>query len=310
MSKNRPSQSGLARSASLLRALGAHAGPVWAELPPEDAAAISDMIDSGAAKADTAAAAATALLEDAGQISAQVNTAGAQQTNTIWAALSNLPTAQLAPLLQDEHPQVIALALTRLTPQAAASLVRQFPALLARDVLHRMLHMAPINAAALTAIETGFRTRINAIPSSPAAQPDTAVARIFDALPADLSADLLAELQDIEPGASARIRALMFTFADLATLSPAGMQTLLSKADRATLILALKGVSGEVADAFFTNMTSRAGEVMREEITALGPKPRASVEDARAAIVGLTRTLLDAGDIRANRDIADEDLIA
>ena len=302
MSTHRKSESGLSRSASLLRALGAKAAPVWAELDPEDAAAISAVMEQASPQADMGQAAASAFLEDAASAGARAQ--------SIWKQLSALDVEHLLALIEDENPQVIALTLSRIEPDSAAALVRRFPALLATDVLQRMLHMIPIHAAALSAIEQNFKTRLGVISAAQPTKPDAMVARIFDALPTEDSQALLAALHTTEPGAGERIRALMFTFADLASLSPAGLQTLLSRANRATLTLALKGVTGNVADAFFNNMTARARDVLNEEISALGPRPRGEVEAARGELVTLTRTLIETGDIRPSGHDRDEDLIA
>jgi len=298
--------SGLSRSASLLKALGPNAASVWAELDPADAAAITGAmanLPEGGGHTDTDThQAATALINQA--------TSNGNQQSTVWARMSALKTEQLAAMLTDEHPQIIALTLSRITPAAAASLVRRFPATLATDVLHRLLHMAPAQPAALTAIEKNFMARLPTSEVNSQAQPAQTLARIFDALPGDDSQDLLTSLGQIEPDASERVRALMFSFADLQNLSPAGMQTLLSRADRALLTLALKGVDGALGDAFYNNMTARARAVLQEEIAALGPRPRSQVEAARTELVTLTRVLIDTGDIRVAGPDTDEDLIA
>lgn len=298
----RHAQNGLTRSASLLRALGAKAAPVWAELTPEDAAAITAEMEKSPISPEADEAAASAFLAEASQLPGQIR--------SIWARLSDLDTDQLASLLTDEHPQVIALILTRIKPQAAAALVRQFPSLLATDILHRMLHMAPVNTAALSAIETDFENRLNTRPAKALAQPDMTVARIFDELPDETGETLLNALHTAEPGVGERIRALMFTFTDLASLSPAGLQTLLSKTSRDTLTLALKGVSGDVGEAFYSNMTLRAREVLTEEIEALGPRPKREIDSARAELVTLARKLMETGDIRPGDPEQDGELIA
>ena len=292
---------GLSRSVSLLRALGAQAAPVWAELDQQDADKISAAMATLPAQADAGEEAASTLLQEA--------ELEAGRTRSIWDDLSALDVAQLADLLADEHPQVIALTLSRIAPLAAARLVRQFPALLATEVLRRMLHMNQVNTAAIAAIERNFETRLAALASRQSARPDETVARIFDALSDGESDTLLRALHAAEPGMGERIRGLMLSFTDLANLSPAGLQTLLSRADRTKLTLAQKAAPAEVTAAFYANMTARAGELLREEITALGPRPRSEVEAARADLVSLTRKLMDAGEINPAGAQADEDLI-
>lgn len=292
---------GLSRSVSLLRALGAKAAPVWAELDPQEANLIAEAMDDTPTQSDADTEAASALLQAAQQETAR--------PGSIWERLSALNINQLGSLLENEHPQVMALALSRLTPQAAAGLVRQFPELLATDVLKRMLNMGAANNRAIAAIEKNFEARIATLNIAQPVRPDETVARIFDAMPESSSETYLQALQSADPGAGERIRVLMFSFGDLARLAPAGLQTLLSRTDRTLLTLALKGAPKEVAAAFFTNMTSRAGEVLREEIAALGPRPRSEVEAARADLVSLTRKLIDAGEIYPAGAQVGEDLI-
>lgn len=298
MSRARRSKAGLSRSASLLRALGANAAPVWAELDAEDAAAIAAAMDQAMPHSGTDADAANAALK----------AAGAQ--SSVWEKLSALPTDELAALIDTEAPQVIALTLSRIDPEAAAALVRRAPTMLATEVLHRMLHMATPHESAVRAIEQTFAKRLAAGASVAQNRPDETVARILDALPSDAGDPLLDALHKIEPGAGERVRALMFNFEDIASLAPAGMQTLLSRVDRTVLTLALKGAPDNIADTFFRNMTARAREVLLEEIAALGARPRAEVETARTKLVSLTRTLIDAGEILPGGDLSDRDLIA
>ena len=101
----------------------------------------------------------------------------------------------------------------------------------------------------------------------------------------------------------------MFTFDDLAHLDAAGLQTLLASSDRSTLVIALKGAREETAAAFFKNMTRRAGDLLRDEITAQGAVRRSEVEAARQALVSLARELKAQGDIRAGDGRQDEELI-
>ena len=294
--------SGLTRSASLLRALGSKAAPVWAALDPSDAAKLTHAMENTSLQQDDAEAAAGALLNEV----AKTN----HGHDAVWVELSALPVEQLAALLENEHPQVIALSLTHMSSPAAAAFIRQLPPHLATDTLQRMVNMAPAHGAALRTIETQLAAQLTLLGQRQKSHPEATVARLFDALPTETGETLLGALHSVEPHAGERIRALMFTFSDLADLSPAGMQTLLSRTPRETLTLALKGASKAVADTVFTNMTQRAGDLLREEIAALGPQPRKDVEAARAALISHARTLIDSGDIRPIDETYDEDLIA
>src|SRR3546814_12559846 len=77
----------------------------------------------------------------------------------------------------------------------------------------------------------------------------------------------------------------MFTFEDLQRLDPAGVQTLLRAVDKDKLVIAPKGSSEELRDLFFSNMSERAGKLMREDMQALGPIRLQDFDEAPQALV-------------------------
>ena len=77
----------------------------------------------------------------------------------------------------------------------------------------------------------------------------------------------------------------------------------------AALVTALKGAKDTTAAAFFANVTARAGDLLREEIAALGPVRRSDVEAARTDLVELARQLIGRGEIHAGKASRDDELI-
>ena len=94
-----------------------------------------------------------------------------------------------------------------------------------------------------------------------------------------------------------RIRALMFTFDDLAGVDPQGIQVLLRQVEKDQLALALKGASDELKELFFTNMSERAGKMMKEDMDAMGAVRLTDVDEAQAGVVSVAKALSDAGEI-------------
>lgn len=296
---------GLHRSAALMRALGARASSVWATLSPEDAQRLTTAMDAMPENSATEHAAARAYVEE---MTSPRATAPAAQTN-LWQTLSSRDGAANASLIQNESPQVIAVILSRLSPNSAATTVRALPQALATEALHRLLHLGDVRPAALKAIETTLLGSISTAHASISNSGHERIARIFDSLDSRAEQSLLASLDDAEPGIRDRIRALMFTFDDLATLGPASIQTILSATDRAVLIVALKGAKDETAKAVFSNMTSRAADLLRSEIEATGPIRRSEIEAARAELITSARTLVKRGDILSGEPDEDDELI-
>ena len=294
-------RSGLERSALLMRALGAKATHVWSQLSPQEAAQLTDVMQ--------------ALPEDpTGEQNALRSYMDAMQSApaprairhvSVWDQLAACEGAVIVDLIQNESPQVIALILSRLPPEGAANAVRAMPRSLATDALKRLLNLGDVHPGALKALELSLENCLAPLIASGATGGHEHVARIFDRLDSHSEHALLSSLDGAEPGAGEKIRALMFTFEDLANLDPASLQTIIGNVDRAVLTLALKGAESDVSDAFFQNLTQRAGELLREEIAASGPVRRSEIEAARTELLTLARTLANRGDI-LTRDADDE----
>ncbi|MDP1555697.1 MAG: FliG C-terminal domain-containing protein, partial [Hyphomonas sp.] len=163
--------------------------------------------------------------------------------------------------------------------------------------------------AAMAGLEQHLKGRVAALSREGGQAGIERIARIFDRLDPRAGTLFLAALENAEPGSGEKVRSLMFTFDDLATLDAGGMQTLLAAADRAALVTALKGAKETTAAAFFGNVTTRAGDLLREEIAALGPVRRSDVDAARAELVELARQLIGRGEIHAGKASPDDELV-
>lgn len=301
--KSYASETGLVRSARLMRALGASSAAVWNELEPEEAAALTRAME---ALPDEDADEAEAVSDDFLRAAIIVPEKRRSLADSVWLKLSALEPAALAGLISNEHPQTIALIFSKLEPAAAARLSKALPAPLTMDAMRRLLHMSAPHQNAVDAAE---RTLIDAMADLALTLPAEGherVARIFDRLDSRSEKSFLAALENAEPGAGERVRALMFTFEDLTKLDAGGLQTLLASVDRELLTLAMKGANEDVEQAFYANLTQRAGQVLRDDIASLGPARRTDIEAARREIVDLARALIQRGDISVSGDGPDE----
>lgn len=296
---------GLMRSARLMRALGPEAAPIWAELSKTEVQALTAAMDALGTSAEGEREAVNQFMEAHRRLGDRSAVPG----TSVWHRLSDVATDTLVSLLAGEHAQTVALILSRMTGEAAARLLRALAPSLAIDAMHRLLNLGVVHAAALGALEARLAAMLEATSASGQGGGHERVARIFDRLDSRSEKTFLAALDRAQPGAAEKVRTLMFTFDDLAGLDAAGLQTLLSAADRALLVVALKGARPETAAAFFANMTHRAGDLLREEIASLGPVRRSEVDAARQELVGLARTLIQRGDIRADGQAEDDELV-
>ncbi len=288
-------RSGVLKAARLMRELGPAASAVWSELSEEEANQLSVAINAMPHQAASSAPTESDALVFA--LRTQASSADTHQTGAVWDSLSGLDPAAIARCFESENPQVIAVILSRLAPETAARTVRALPRPVATDALRRLLHIGRVRAEALNVIEQAVSDLLQSSAGRLGRDGHEAVARIFDQMESDADRSLLSSLNEAEPGSGARIRALMFTFEDLAGLGPAAVQTILSSVDRTTLATALKGAKPAIHATFLKNMTQRAGDMLTAEIDSIGPVRRSDVEAARLEITRLARSLAKRGDI-------------
>jgi flagellar motor switch protein FliG len=132
------------------------------------------------------------------------------------------------------------------------------------------------------------------------------MAEIFNNLDRQSESRFLSALEERSREAADRIKSLMFTFDDLSRLGPQAMQTLLRAVEKEKLPLALKGASEKLRDLFFSNMSERAGRMLRDEIEQIGPVKLRDVDETQAAIVLLAKDLAAQGQIEINEGKSDE----
>jgi flagellar motor switch protein FliG len=101
------------------------------------------------------------------------------------------------------------------------------------------------------------------------------------------------------------IRQRLFTFDDIVILSDRDIQLLMREVDQKDLAVALRGVSDEVKDLIFRNMSSRGAEMLQEDLDTGKPQRRSVVEEAQSRIVAAIRRLEDAGAITLSRGDGD-----
>ncbi len=101
----------------------------------------------------------------------------------------------------------------------------------------------------------------------------------------------------------------MFVFEDVVLLDDRSMQIVLRQVDTKDLSLAMKATTEEVTNKIFKNMSKRAAEMLKEELSYMGPVKIRDVEEAQMKIVNVIRSLEDKGEIVISRGQSDEMLV-
>jgi flagellar motor switch protein FliG len=228
---------------------------------------------------------------------------------TMWEKLGNVNEVLLANYLKNEYPQTVAVVLSKVRSDHAARVLGLLPDSFALDVIMRMLRMETVQKDVLAGVERTLRYEfMSNLDRSTKRDAYEVMADIFNNLDRTTENRFTTALEERSREAAERIKALMFTFDDLQRLSGTAVQILIRTAPRDRLPIALKGAAAPVREVFFSNLSERAANILREEIENLGPIRLRDVDDAQATIVAAAKELAAQGQISI-RESKDEELV-
>ncbi|MCK5285453.1 MAG: flagellar motor switch protein FliG [Alphaproteobacteria bacterium] len=217
---------------------------------------------------------------------------------TMWEKLGNVNEETLGTFLQKEYPQTVAVVLSKLSTDHAARVLSTLPETFALEVINRLLRMETVQKDILDEVEKTLRSEfMTNLARTARRDPHELVAEIFNNMERSAEGRFMGELENSSPDSAEKIRALMFTFEDLVNLVPASLQTLIRAVDKDKLPIALKGAAEALRDLFFSNMSERAGKIMKEDMSAMGPIRLKDVEEAQQYIVNVAKDLEGRGEI-------------
>ncbi len=229
---------------------------------------------------------------------------------TMWDKLGNVSEEVLANYLKNEYPQTVAVVLSKIRADHAARVLEILPEEFAMEVVMRMLRMEVVQKEILDGVEKTLRSEfMSNLARTNRRDAHEMMAEIFNNLDRSNEVRFLSALEDLNRDAAERIKALMFTFEDLSKLDPTGIQTLLRGCNKDKLGIALKGASEDLRDLFFSNMSERAGKILREDMESMGPVRLKDVDEAQTYIVQLAKDLSARGEIVISDGGSEEELI-
>lgn len=221
----------------------------------------------------------------------------ALESSAGFSSLERANPQQLSKFIQSEHPQTIALILAHLNTTQAAELIASLPDSLRADVAMRMANLQEISPEVVRRISLILEQKLEALGtfSTEAYGGVRAVAELFNRMDRTTGRVVLEKIENENPQLAASIRDLMFVFDDILLIDDLGISEILKRSDKKVLTVALKGTSEELRNQFFRNMSSRAVEMMKEEMEFMGPVKLKDVEKAQHEVVEIVRQLEEEG---------------
>ena len=228
----------------------------------------------------------------------------------MWEKLSNVQENILANYLKNEYPQTVAVVLSKLKSDHAARVLSILPEDFALEVVNRMLAMESVQKEILDKVENTLRSEfMSNLAQTSRRDAHEQMAEIFNNFDRQTESRFLTTLEEGNRESAERIKNLMFTFDDLGKLDPGSAQTLLRNVERDRLAIALKGASDTMRDFFFSNMSERAGKMLREDMEVMGPVRLSDVDETQTLMVNLAKDLAAKGEIVLASTKGDDELI-
>ena len=215
---------------------------------------------------------------------------------------------QLAKIVHREHPQTIALILCHLGTSHAATLLSALPSKLRTQVIRRMAALDQISPEVINKLAKTVCAKLRLVGEAnlESCGGVRAVVEILNRVESVNSEDILTTITAEDPALAGTIRQLMFVFEDLLQVSQDDLRVILSKLDRKFLTLSLKGSSAQVKNHFKSVLSTRAAEMIEEDLQALGPVRIRDVQAAQQQVIDEAKRLQSEGKINLKPTDTDE----
>ena len=219
--------------------------------------------------------------------------------------------SQLLNFIQNEHPQTLALILSYLNPNQAASILSALPQEKQADVAQRIAVMDRTSPEVIKEVEQVLERKLSSMMTQDYASTGGIQAIVEILLSVDRGTEkfIMETLEIQKADLAEEIRKRMFVFEDIVNLDSVSIQRFIREIDNSDLSVALKASTDEVKEVIYANMSKRMAEMLSEDMEFMGPVRLRDVEEAQQKIVNVIRKLEEAGEIIISRGGGDEIIV-
>ncbi len=223
----------------------------------------------------------------------------ALESSASLESLEMIEPKMLANFLRNEHPQTIALVLAHLDSKKFGETLKQLPEGLHTELILRIANLESVSPDIIDEIDEVLRNEIQRMGSISSNQVGgiTPIVEMLNIMDKVTEQGILDRLEERDPDLTEQIRKMMFVFEDLIKIDDRGIQMVLREVKPEQLKLALKTASDGIKEIIFKNMSQRAAENLRDELSTAPPSKLSDVQAAQFAVVQIARRLSDEGKI-------------
>ena len=219
--------------------------------------------------------------------------------STKLSLLKWMEPGEIAIVIENEHPQVMAIVLAHLDPRTAADVLTMLPNEYQEDLVYRVATLGPVSSEALADLEVMLSSGTPAAKKGGTSQRGgtSEAAAIMNNVRKDVEQRIIKALAKRDKIIAQTIEEEMFIFDNLIELDEKNMGALLRGVDNELLVVALKGANEVLKAKMLGCMSQRAAQSIVDEMEERGPMRLAEVVDAQKRIVAEARRLADQGTI-------------
>ena len=226
----------------------------------------------------------------------------------VWERIAPLKDNVLKALLLKEHPQTLAVILSRIDANVGARVLRSLDTEFRHSVLRRMLSLKGVARGTMDAIESALRDDLMAtMLSGPNSEARKTIAGILNKLDGSQASEIIQSIAETRPEDANELKSMLFSFADLAKLKPRARAVILEKVPTEQVVLAINGVDSVLQEAVLSTLTGRVRRMVEAELEGAPPPRARDVEEARRAIVTVVLNLMARGEITLEDRNAEDD---
>ncbi len=205
----------------------------------------------------------------------------------------------IASFITNEHPQTAAIILAHLDPPVASATIRELPEENRMEIIHRLATLERVAPSVIReldeALQAEFRTS-GAVFGNKMGGVQIA-AEVVGSLDRATETAILTAMDEVDPDLAKEIRDLRFTFEDILKIDDAGIQMIMKEINMEDLVIGLKTATDELKEKLFSNMSERAGLMLKEDLESLGPKKISEVQKAQQKVIAVCKKLEEDGKI-------------
>ncbi len=213
--------------------------------------------------------------------------------------LANMDSKTIANFLSPEHPQTIAVIVAKLKPKQTSEIISHLPQELQAEVVIRIADVDQISPEILSDIDEVIKKELTAMGGVQRFKVGGVekVVDMFNHLDRSKEKQILDRLDVLNPPLAEVIRKHLFTFEDIFKLDDRAIQSIMREVSNDTLTLAMKTSPEDVKDKIFRNISSRAAEMIKEDLEVMGPVRLSDVEKAQSEIIKIVRRMEEEGKV-------------